>query len=310
MAVHVDLVNSPYTQPPIAPHPPSHPGKRIIQENRRQIEESKRLQEFGQASKESWITRLYNHVLDKKEESGKEEVWAHKTGFRTDRNMALEEKENSTVQKSTKPGQLPPLQKSTKAPSKNSGSIQRSREFHSSTYHSREYYNNRGFSKEREPSFTRPSTAGDAPQNTDPIMKAQLSNSPSSSHKSKDKHLKPLPAELAFSPYLPDKDRPNYKIIVNERIKELAKAKRAFNSRERERSGGREKRQAKIREAQTWLTRRQAHPYATNYVSAYSQYGKNAEAHWRSTYPKSYSIAEMERKAKEAADKSMRVRKT
>ena len=309
MAVHVDLVNSPYTQPPIAPHPPSHPGKRIIQENKRQLEESKRLQEFGQASKESWITRLYTHVMDKQDENSKEEVWAHKTGFKTERSFTVEES-SSSAQKSTKPGQLPPLHRSTRNPNKNSGSIQRSREFHSSIHHNREYHSIRGISKEKDNSVSRPSTAGDTPQNTEPIMKNQLSYN--TSNKTKDKHLKPLPAELAFSPYLPERERSSYKIIVNERIKELAKAKRAFNSREREKSGRREKRENKIREPQSWLTTRQTHPYATNYVSAYAQYGnygnigRNGE-YWRTSYPKAYSIAEMEKKAKDAAEKSMKV---
>ena len=307
MAVHVDLVKSPYTQPPIAPHPSCHPGKRIIQENKRQIEENKRLQEFGQASKESWITRLYTHVMDKQDENSKEEVWAHKTGLKTDRSFTVEES-SSSVQKSTKPGQLPPLHRSTRNPSKNSGSIHRSRELHSSTHHSREYHSFRGNSSAKDSSTTRPSTAGDTPQNTEPIIKNQLSYY--SSNKTKDKHLKALPAELAFSPYLPERERPNYKILVNERIKELAKAKRAFNSRERERSGRREKRENKIREPQSWLTRRQTHPYATNYVSAYSQYGnygRNGESSWRTSYPKAYSISEMEKKAKDAAEKSMKV---
>ena len=304
MAVHVDLVNSPYTQPPIAPHPPSHPGKRIIQENKRQIEESKRLQEFGQVSKESWITRLYTHVMDKQEESNKDDVWAHKTGL------------DDNVQKSPKPGHLPPLHKSSRNPNKSSN--QRSREYHSGTHHSREYYSgtqNRSHHRDQEVSVTRPSTAGDTPQNTEPFVKKIVSSVSSTTSsipaaKTKDKHLKPLPAELAFSPYLPDKERPNYKIIVNERIKELAKAKRAFNSRERVKSGRKEKAENKIREPQSWLLRRQTHPYAVSYVSAYAQYGnygKYGDTSWRSSFPKAYSIAEIEKKAKETAEKSMRV---
>lgn len=288
MAVHVDLVNSPYAQPPIAPHPPSHPGKKIIQENKRQIEESKRLQEFGQASKESWITRLYTHVgmgkstdksaPDKSSDQGKDDAWAHKSSVRSGERSANSDDHGL---RSPKQGQLPPLPKSSRHPHHKT---QRSREYHSI------------INREKTCIITRPSTAGSIPKNTDPIVKK-------TSSKSKDKHLKVLPPELASSPYLPDKERPNYKILVNERIKELARVKKAFYQ-SRAGSGRRDRSEHRTREQQSWLIRR------NTYVSAYSQYGsynRSGDSTWRHALQKAHSSAELEKKAKESADKAMRV---
>ncbi len=322
MAVHVDLVNSPYTQPPIAPHPPNHPGKKIIQENRRQIEESKRLQEFGQASKESWITRLYTHVHDKQQaERNKEDpnVWAHKTSTKTER---------SADENVTRSPKLPPLNRSTRPPHKTVSSNARSREFHG--------HNNQNHKEKDSIPINRPSTAGSTPRNTEPIVRKsnpqqsvssndplvkKSSSSPQQQQQQhsntkqqqqpKDKHLKPLPAELAFSPYLPDKERPNYKIIVNERIKELARAKRFYTSRDQLGSGRKNAAEHRAREQHSWLTRRHTNLYGANYMSAYSQYntfGRSGDNPWRSSFPKAYSVGEMEKKAKETAEKAMRVR--
>ncbi len=184
----------------------------------------------------------------------------------------------------------------------------------------------------------RPSTAGSIPNNTDPIQpitknepsRKISSSTPNSSepgrkmvgtpskpknHKNNDKmdrELKLLPAQLASSPYIPDKERANYKIIVTERIKELAKAKKALSS-EGPRDGTRSSfpRRGDMRssrDAPSWLVRKPGAPYASH------SYGHNGHSHkygdaeaWRSHFPKSYSVVEMEKKAKEVSEKAMKV---
>ncbi len=321
-------------------------------------ETNKRLQELGQASRDSWISRLYNHVMGKQDHK---DQWAMKTGLRPETIKSYKSAGNldgspvgATRSASSKPPILPPLKSGKGQKNKDSGGgskqqkqQQSDREEANVNYSEEDTDNlNNTISSDMPPlevkvSLTqRPSTAGSIPNNTDPIQpitqgkaeanrKISSSTTPGSSepgrkattpskpksHKNNDKmdrELKLLPAQLASSPYIPDKERANYKIIVTERIKELAKAKKALSS-EGPRDGTRSSfpRRSEGRsssDAPSWLVRKPGHPYASH------TYGRNGHPHkygdaeaWKSHFPKSYSVVEMEKKAKEVSEKAMKV---
>ncbi len=230
---------------------------------------AQRIKNLGHSRRETWISRLWNHISKNRDEYHYESEMGQVNETTAD---AVNNHSDTRLPPINKDGSLvhSPMKQTVK---EGSPRVQFSE--HGATV------------APHPPPSLGPREHNVNPQLLDPRTKSAPSSSQSHQRPGSQERSRPLPPSLANSPYIPVRDRNAYKLVTPE--------KNGTRSQTNPNHSEQYSKQQR-REVNMYMARKKTHPYLSTHTDS-----------WRPKLTRRVSVINLEKRAKEVAEKAMKV---